>query len=303
MVLTYPTDNYESKSLSGGVATLHPRLFTDLSSGHIPFGLPFADAGRGADVQQYRHGGKELYPVSDLHWSDFGARFYSPQLCSWTSMDPFCEKYYHLSPYSFCANAPTQIIDPTGEKLVVVIDGKNHNLTYADGTFIVDNVEEDPSFFCAMFEEAISYLLEGFYGSMLLYDLINHPTPIYIQIAKGNTKDNNSSKFNSGTNTIYWNYQKHQSGISPLGPGGYYRPTIPSFIILAHEMFHAYDFIHGTLLDFCFPGNTILFSEVMACNYENLIRNEHGVPLRSNYSSNINELGIFPNDGGIPKLF
>ncbi len=264
---------------------------------YYPFGLTFADAGRGADVQQYRHGGKELYPVSDLHWSDFGTRFYSPQLCSWTSMDPFCEKYYHLSPYSFCANAPTQIIDPTGEKLVVVIDGKNHALTYANGKIAIDGAEPGTSFFGDMVDEAISYLLEGFYGSMLLYDLINHPTPIYIEYMQ------NTNQFIDETNTIYWDYQKKECGISPLGPGGYYRPIIPSFIILAHEMFHAYDFRNGTLLYFDFPGNTIKYSEVMACNYENLIRNEHGVPLRSHYKSIINGLGIFPKDGGIPKLF
>ena len=117
MVLTYPTDNYESKSLSGGVASLHPRLFTDLSSGHIPFGLTFADAGKGADLQPYKFGGKELDAMYGLHTYDFHARTLIPDLCRFDRPDPLAEKYPPLSPYLFCANDPVNNSDPTGMEI------------------------------------------------------------------------------------------------------------------------------------------------------------------------------------------
>ena len=45
---------------------------------------------------------------------DYGARQYDPTLGMFTSMDPFCEKYYHLSPYAYCGNDPVNFVDPTG---------------------------------------------------------------------------------------------------------------------------------------------------------------------------------------------
>lgn len=31
-----------------------------------------------------------------------------------TTMDPMCEKYYHLSPYAYCGNNPVNAVDPSG---------------------------------------------------------------------------------------------------------------------------------------------------------------------------------------------
>ena len=45
---------------------------------------------------------------------DYGARFYDPLLPTWDRMDPLCEKYYHISPYAYCANDPVNFIDVNG---------------------------------------------------------------------------------------------------------------------------------------------------------------------------------------------
>jgi hypothetical protein len=45
---------------------------------------------------------------------DYGARFYDPGICRFTTMDPMCEKYYHLSPYIYCGNNPVRYVDPSG---------------------------------------------------------------------------------------------------------------------------------------------------------------------------------------------
>ncbi len=38
----------------------------------------------------------------------------------WASIDPLAAKYYHISPYAFCANNPINIIDPDGREGIVV---------------------------------------------------------------------------------------------------------------------------------------------------------------------------------------
>ena len=51
-----------------------------------------------------------------LDMYDYGARFYDPSICRFNTMDPMCEKYYHLSPYIYCGNNPIKYIDVKGEE-------------------------------------------------------------------------------------------------------------------------------------------------------------------------------------------
>ena len=74
----------------------------------------FADAGKGASVQPYKFGGKELDAMYGLNIYDFHARTQTPDLARFTRPDPLAEKTPHLSPYLFCANDPVNNIDPTG---------------------------------------------------------------------------------------------------------------------------------------------------------------------------------------------
>jgi len=49
-----------------------------------------------------------------LDWYDYSARQYDAALGQFTSMDPLCEKYYHISPYAYCAGNPVKYVDPDG---------------------------------------------------------------------------------------------------------------------------------------------------------------------------------------------
>ena len=51
------------------------------------------------DLHRWHLGGKEEVPEGGLNLLDFGARYYDPALCRWTSLDPLSEKYYDVSPY------------------------------------------------------------------------------------------------------------------------------------------------------------------------------------------------------------
>ena len=64
--------------------------------------------------QPYRYGGKELVTLENLNLSDLGARWLDSPNGTFTTMDPLCEDFQHLSPYLYCAGNPIKYIDPSG---------------------------------------------------------------------------------------------------------------------------------------------------------------------------------------------
>ena len=70
----------------------------------------------------YKYNGKEFDNLYRLNWLDYGARQYMPDLAQWTSVDPLAEKYYHLSPYAYCANNPVRFIDENEIALLLEIE-------------------------------------------------------------------------------------------------------------------------------------------------------------------------------------
>ena len=78
---------------------------------YYPFGGVFASTG---SVQPYKYNGKELDTKKGLNWYDYGAREYDAVLGRFTTMDPMAEKYYAVSPYTYCVNNPIKFVDPTG---------------------------------------------------------------------------------------------------------------------------------------------------------------------------------------------
>jgi RHS repeat-associated protein len=71
-----------------------------------------------------KYNGKELQSQefsdgSGLEEYDYGARFFEPQTGRWNQVDPSANKYYALSPFSYCANNPVSAIDPNGKEIIV----------------------------------------------------------------------------------------------------------------------------------------------------------------------------------------
>ena len=83
---------------------------------YYPFGGQFGD-GTAPALQQYKFTGKELDNALDAHLYDFGARSYDPALMRWSTPDPLMGKYPSLSPYTYCANSPANIVDPNGMEI------------------------------------------------------------------------------------------------------------------------------------------------------------------------------------------
>ncbi len=102
---------------------------------YYPYGMTFE--GTGAPVIDGKHPflytNKEMYDQFDLHWMDFGARFYDPALARWHAVDPLADKYHTYSPYNMVIGNPLSLIDPDGRA-----PGPGDNI--AIGTVYVYNV-------------------------------------------------------------------------------------------------------------------------------------------------------------------
>ena len=100
---------------------------------YYPFGGVFASS---QNVQPYKYNGKELDTKKGLNWYDYGARQYDAAIGRFTTMDPMTEKYYAVSPYTYCINNPIKYIDPNGMTLVIWYknnDGKLVSYKYSGG--------------------------------------------------------------------------------------------------------------------------------------------------------------------------
>ena len=98
---------------------------------YYPFG-GIIDEGsrRGADVQNHLYNGKELDRMHGLNLYDYSARQYDAALGQFTSMDPLCEKYYHISPYAYCAGNPVKYVDPDGKRPRIYIETNGTGHTF-----------------------------------------------------------------------------------------------------------------------------------------------------------------------------
>jgi RHS repeat-associated protein len=61
---------------------------------------------------------KNGHTKKGVNYSYFGARYYDSDLSVWLSVDPYCKKYPHLSPYCAFENRPIVLIDPGGDTTI-----------------------------------------------------------------------------------------------------------------------------------------------------------------------------------------
>ena len=85
---------------------------------YYPFGKQHGDYHTGY-IHPYRYNGKELENAMGIDWLYYGARMMEPEWGRFTTPDPLAEKYYDVSPYTYCNNNPVNYIDLRGDSITM----------------------------------------------------------------------------------------------------------------------------------------------------------------------------------------
>ena len=99
---------------------------------YMPTGELFAEQ-RDHWATPYRFNGKELDEETGLYY--YGARYYTPELGIWLSVDPLSDKSPSMSAFMYCAGNPVVLVDPDGRDIYQVdesgkIQGRIKNKSY-----------------------------------------------------------------------------------------------------------------------------------------------------------------------------
>ena len=81
---------------------------------YMPTGELFAEQ-RDHWATPYKFNGKELDEETGLYY--YGARYYTPEVGIWLSVDPLSDKYPSMSAFMYCAGNPVVLVDPDGREL------------------------------------------------------------------------------------------------------------------------------------------------------------------------------------------
>jgi len=92
----------------------------------MPYGENFFEK-RSHWSTRYKFNAKEKDEETGLYY--YGARYYTPDLSIWLSVDPLAYKYPHQSPYVAFNNNPIYYIDPDGKEGVGAVNHKNKTIT------------------------------------------------------------------------------------------------------------------------------------------------------------------------------
>lgn len=185
------------------------------------------------------------------------------------------------------------LVDPDGMKIVV---RENNNGSLCEYTW--RQVNEVWGFYNAESElysgddayinsvnTALLALMEGQNGQSMVSEIVDSNEVVLI-----GKRDNLSNEYFPGSNSVSWDPNKSNIG-SP-------------FLSLGHELAHALDDLRGTYNSGIWIskqnseyliGHDILNAEIFATHYENLIRKEHGIPLREAYLIDSNGQFVGPS--------
>ena len=125
---------YQHDHLGSVRAVVDENGVTEERDDYYPFGATYGQDAK-PNVRRYKYNGKELDRMHGQNLLDYGARWYDALLARFTTMDPLCEKYYHISPYAYCANNPVNAVDPDGR---IVIPYGNQALSIIRNTLPQD---------------------------------------------------------------------------------------------------------------------------------------------------------------------
>ena len=243
-----------------------------------PYGQLLAPISSTSAVSEYRYGGKEWSDVTLSY--DFGARNYLPSIPRWTTMDPLAEKYYSISPYVYCAGNLVNLVDEEGKKIVIKDYGEeiiNYYWNEIEGQWGFYDLEGNPyngdNQYIIIVSNSLRQLMKGNNGAAMVKEIVEKEEEIRVSM-----REKVRNFYSPNQKTISWN----PSMSDPDAP----------FVSLAHELAHALDDLNGTYNGGVWISKQnalyvmdkdVTWAEIVATHFENLIRAEHGYPLRKEY--------------------
>ena len=257
-----------------------------------------------------KYNGKELQSELDLNVYAYGWRDYDPAVGRFLKIDRFAEKYPERTPYNYAANNPVNYIDVAGDSIQIVHHkgflglGKKETLNYENGNLY----NKDGSVYTGKVKgflrdtvDALSSANNTGEGSSAINELQTSNNVFTIVKSSENSfvPDSNRSSFanipelqalipdlssNGSGGTINFNPSISTSGFNTSG-------TLerPSYVGLAHEIFHGRDSNRGVLypsndyMTYKATDNGLKKVEWRAVYFENILRNQASLPLRTSY--------------------
>jgi RHS repeat-associated protein len=120
--------------MSKELRTYNYRTTVAQRTDYYPSGLPFPNM-LNPDEQPFKYNEKEFDTMHGLNQYEYGVRFLDPAIGPrWMVPDPLAEKYYSISPYTYCANNPMRYIDLDGREIRIYYedeDGKQKQILYS----------------------------------------------------------------------------------------------------------------------------------------------------------------------------
>jgi len=258
------------------------------TNSYYPFGAQFFKNTQNF-TQRYKFCGKELDSMHGINLLDFGARWYDPLLGRFTTIDPMCEKYYSVSPYAYCMNNPVNAVDLEGKLiyyLTIQNDGTQKPYLYQqqNGTYgFYNNNSQAEDLYSRKLLSALNSIRQGAVGNSLVSFLENSDRNIYIRSTIEDKKEGSMTYDNKYNHNIVvaWDSDNYSFAQNEYGV-----KDTPTFVSLAHELFHSKNMVLGAS-DYSnwimYNGKPISMEERSASLFENIIRTEHGLLQRTNY--------------------
>lgn len=197
------------------------------------------------------------------------------------SIDPKAESFYYISPYTYCAGDPVNLVDPDGEKIEVITNGEIHLWREYNGECFFYNKDNElyigDDEFVNKASAALTHLMKySSTGFELVEYLSNHISEIRLL---------NTPKSCWQKGKLGWNINNPEAVPTTEGL------QANAIVNLGHELAHAqYEFAggeKGTWFEYINKEGKIeevKKSDIYTTHYENKIRSEMGLPLRTHYA-------------------
>lgn len=219
---------------------------------YMPYGERHSNSALATSGNPYLYNGKESQKSFGVNYIDSEARFQRLD-GAFNSIDPLCEKYYHISPYTYCASNPINNIDPDGNIIWIhYFDQKGElqklkykaNMKYGGGnnfaSTIIDNLN-------AIYQSGGDKMMNTLMVSENAFNFVD-------RLPKNGTASFNADKNGGGT--------INAANINTFDFG--------SIETISHELFHGVQHEHG-------QGGPSIFNEVEAYVFGNIIANNWGI--------------------------